>query len=264
MIAGGYSRLLFGLSALLMAMAGWSLARAEVVQSGLLRVDITGAVSPRRLPREGTAPVAVSVGWKISTTDGSEPQKLKTVKIEINRYGVLDLRGLPVCPFSRIQPASTERALANCKTSRVGSGRFAAQVGLEGQEDYVASGKMIVFRGERNGKPLLYGHIYSESPFTISFVIPFEVRKGNHGTYGTSLTAKLPASLRTWGNLTEVDMRLSRSFRYKGRSESFISAGCPTPKGISLTAYSLARTAFGFEDGTHVSSTVSGVCKVRN
>jgi hypothetical protein len=248
---------------LLAASATVGLARAEVAQVGLLRVKVDGNLSPKRLPRIGKAPVTVSVGWQIANTDGSEPQKLKTVAIQINHQGAFDFRGLPACPLAKIQPASTERALRNCRASRVGSGRFSAKVGLEGQERYVSTGKMILFGSEKNGKPVLYGHIYSESPFAISFVIPFEVSEKRKGVYGTSLTAVLPASLRAWGNLTEVSMHLSRNFSFKGERHSFLSAGCPVPKGFGQASFNLAHTNFAFEDGTKVSSTLTGVCKVR-
>jgi hypothetical protein len=208
--------------------------------------------------------VAVSLGWKVATRDGSEPPTLKRLKIEINRNGILDPTGLPVCPYSKIQPASTERALRNCRSSLVGRGSFAALVGIEGQQSYVSKGKMVVFNSERGGKPVLFGQIYSARPFSNSFVIIFKVSKAKQGRYGTTLSAVLPASLRTWGNLTEIRMRLARKFRFQGQRKSFLSANCPTPKGISSAFFSLARTSFTFEGGPRLSSTLIDKCKVRH
>jgi hypothetical protein len=257
------SKLAVVLTLLVLALVGATVARAQTEIIGNLQVAVTASISPKKLPREGRAPVAVSVGWKVATTDGTLPPQLKKLQIEINRNGILDPTGLPVCPYDKIQPASTSRALKNCRSSLVGKGSFAAIVGLEGQENYVAKGKMVVFNSEKGGKPVLFGQIYSAYPFANSFVITFKVSKAKKGPYGTSLTAALPHTLLAWGNLTEIQMRLSRKYGYEGEKRSFLTANCPTPKGVGIASFSLARTNFAFVDGQKVSSTLTDDCKVR-
>jgi hypothetical protein len=250
-------------AAILMALALNGLAAAETSLLGNLELNVTANLSPKRLPREGRSPVAVSIGWKIASTDESKPPVLETVKIAINRHGVLDVAGLPSCPYEKIHPASTGRALANCRSALVGRGTFSALVGLEGQESYLSQGTMLIFNGTRGQQPVLFGHIYTGTPFAASFVIVFKVTTRTHGTYGTTLTAKLPANLRKWGNLTEVEMRLSRTFARDGRKQSFLSAGCPALEGASLAVFSLAKTTFRFDNATGISSTLPGTCRVR-
>lgn len=249
----------------LAALAGAGLASAETRSEikGNLLMTTSATLSPHRLPREGRAPVAVTLGWKVATTDGSQPPTLKELKIEINRNGILDPTGLPVCPYDKIQPASTSRALRNCRSSLVGRGSFAALVGIEGQESYIAKGKMVVFNSEKGGKPVLFGQIYSAKPFSSSFVIVFEVSHARKGAYGTTLNAKLPATLRAWGNLTEIEMRLARKYHFQGKRKSFLSANCPTPKGVPIASFKLARTSFSFERGPKLSSTLTDECRVR-
>jgi hypothetical protein len=240
------------------------IAQGETQKVGNMLVTVSAKLAPNTLPRTDRAPVAVSVGWKITSTDGSPPSTLKTVKIQINSNGILNATGLPTCPYSRIQPASTHRALSNCRASLVGTGTFAAQVGLEGQENYVAKGRMVVFNSVEHHKPVLYGQIYTGYPFAASFVIVFKVSKSRKGTFGTTLSATLPVSLRDWGNLTEVNMRLSRKFSYRGRRRSFLTASCPTPKGFGGAPFRLARTSFAFENGRRTTSTLTETCKVRH
>jgi hypothetical protein len=249
--------------ACLAVFAGSALAGAETVQNGNLRLSVEGDLSPKKLPREGTAPIAVSVGWMIATSDGAPPPKLKTLKIEINRAGKFDLTGLPTCPFDKIQPATSSRALANCRSALVGRGHFSAQVSLAGQESYVAEGQMLVFNGLQGKKPVLLGQIYSAYPFANSFVITFKMGKIGKGRYGTALTATLPPSLKAWGSLTEIQMKLSRTFNYEGRKHSFLSAGCPAPKGFPSVNFPLARTSFGFYAAAAQSLTLTRGCKVR-
>ena len=236
---------------------------SEVTQKGSLRVNLDGKLSPSKLPREGTAPIAVSVGWKVSSTDGSALPKLKRLRIEINRHGHFDSTGLPTCPYDRIQPASSSRALANCRSGLVGQGSFNAEIALKGQEPYATKGRLLVFNGKSGGKPVLFGQIYSPYPFATSFVIVFEVQKIGKGTYGTALSATLPKALSSWGNLTGIEMRLSRRYSVRGKRRSYISAGCPAPKGFAQVSFPLARASMGFGDGRTLTSTLTRSCRVR-
>jgi hypothetical protein len=238
---------------------------STITQSDNLRVSVEGKLSPKKLPREGDAPISVSVGWQIETTDGTPPPRLKMLEIQINRHGRFSYAGLPTCPYAKIQPATTQRALQNCRSALVGRGSFSAEIALKGQEGeaYEANGKLLVFNGENEGKPVLFGQIYSPRPFATSFVITFAVKRQRKGTYGTSLAATLPKALRSWGNLTAIEMKLERRYGFKGKQRSYISAGCPAPKGFGLASFRLARTEFSFNGGKELSSTVVGDCRVR-
>jgi hypothetical protein len=243
--------------------AGAAGAAAELVQSGTLRIAVSGKLSPHRLPRNGSVPIAVSVGGLISATDGSLPPQLKSLRIELNRHGQLDTVGLPSCRIAQIQPASTARALAACRPSLVGQGSFSVDVVLGSQEPYPTSGRLLVFNATYKGRPALLGQIYSAHPFTSSFVIPFVIHEIGRGPYGTALSATLPRALTSWGHVTGIAMKLSRRYSYKGRAHSFISAGCPAPKGFPGTLFSLARTTFGFAEGKKLASTLTRSCTVR-
>jgi DNA-binding beta-propeller fold protein YncE len=245
------------------AAAGPPATASGTIQRDSLRLTLGGELSPRKLPRSGDAPIAVSVGWSIATTDGSAVPKLRKLRVEINRHGRFDSTGLPVCPVNRIQPASSSRALAACRPALVGKGTFTAEVALRGQEAYAAQGRLLVFNGQSHGRPVLLGQIYSPHPFPTSFVIPFAVKKLAHGTYGTALDATLPKSLAAWGNLTGIEMTLSRRYGFGGKRHSYISAGCPAPKGFSKATFALARTSFDFGAGTKLSSAFTSTCRAR-
>jgi hypothetical protein len=237
--------------------------QAEVVQKGPLRVSVSGELSPRKLPRQGAAPIAVSVGGEISRTGGGLPPQLRTLRIELNRDGRVQTAGLPVCLTAQIQPASTARALRACRSALVGRGSFAVDVVLAGQDPYRATGQLLVFNGRHEGRPALLGQIYSARPFSTSFVIPFAIEAGKgRGRYGTVLRASLPRAMGEWGHVRELSMRLHRRYRHRGRWRSFISAGCPAPKGFPGAVFSLARTTFGFAGGRKLTSTLNRSCTV--
>lgn len=256
-------RLAIGLAVALALLAGAVCAHAVVTQKGNLRLTVTGDLSPNALPRSGTAPIAASVAWEIASADGSPVPKLNRLRVEINRQGRFDYRGLPTCPYARIHPASSARALANCRAALVGKGSFTAIVALEGQEEYPARGRLLIFNGKRAGKPVLLGQIYAPHPFPTSFVITFAVRNLTHGTYGTALDAVVPKELSAWGNLTGVSMTLSRKFRFRGHRHSYLRAGCPAPKGFSTALFSLARTSFVFSGGMKLGSVSPSTCRAK-
>jgi hypothetical protein len=245
----------------LLTLAGAGLARAETVQSGDVRLAVSAKLEPSRLPRSGTSPIAVSFAGHLSTTNGTTPPRLESFQIDINRYGKLDLEGLSVCNSELIMSASSSRALAACRPALVGTGKFSANVQLAGQEPYPAEGRLLVFNGRVHGRPVLLGHIYSAHPFATSFVIPFSIKTIAHGQYGTQLTAVLPASMRGWGTLTGIEMKLSRRYHYHGAAHSFLSAGCPAPKGFPSAVFPLARTSFQFAGGKGLGTTLNRTCK---
>jgi hypothetical protein len=236
---------------------------SEISQKGNLRIKVSGSLSPKRLPRDRAVPISVSVGGEISTTDASPPPQLKTLRIELNRHARLQTAGLPVCEYSQIQPGSSSHALSQCRSSLLGTGSFKANITLAGQEPYPTRGRLLVFNGFRHGKPVLYGHIFSAKPFATSFVIVFDLEKLRKGTYGTALNAPLPKAMDAWGRLTGLEMTLSRRYSYKGSSHSFISSGCPAPKGFTRVPFRLARASFAFGGGTKITSTISGDCTVK-
>ena len=237
-------------------------AQAEVVQRGDLRVTVGAELSPKRLPRTGAAPIAVTVGGQIATTDDGLPPQLKSLRIELNRHGHLETAGLPRCRESQIQPASTASALAACRAALVGQGDFSVDVVLGTQQPYPTKGRLLVFNGTYKGKPALLGHIYSNHPFANSFVIPFAIGTLRHGQFGTVLTAELPRAFVKWGYLTSLTMRLGRSYFHEGRRRSLLSSGCPAPAGFPGATFPLARASFGFST-QKIGVTLTRSCQAR-
>lgn len=236
-------------------------APAEILQHGHVRVRLSGRIAPKKLPRSGRAPIGVEVGGHIETTDGSPAPQLSTMTIELNREGVIDSKGLPRCPYDALEPASSTRAMANCRSALVGKGSFEAEISLTGQESYVARGKLLAFNGRRGGKPVLFAHIYSPQPFATSFVIVFAIKRAAGGRFGSALVANLPRTLSSWGKLTGIEMRLDRRYSAGGKRRSYLSAGCPAPKGLSKVPFPLARTSFEFAGGPTLRGTLTRTCK---
>jgi hypothetical protein len=236
------------------------LTSAEVVQKGGIRVAFEGKLSPRTLPRQGNAPVRVSVGAKISAIADQPPPQLRRISIAINRDGHFDPAGLPVCPLRKIQPSTTADALAACGDSLVGEGHFAANVIFNQQAPYPAAGKIYAFNSSLHGRPAILAHVYGTQPVPPSFTLPFELRPAE-GTYGTVLVASLPEATGNSSYITILSLTLGRSFAH-GKRRSYLSAGCPAPKGFPGASFPFAHASFTFATET-LTSTLTRNCAAR-
>jgi hypothetical protein len=236
-------------------------ALAEVAQKGPVLVSVSGKMVPQSLPRNGEAPVAVSIGGEIDPTEGEVPPQLRRITIAINRHGRLRTRGLPLCRLHQIQPSTSEEALKACRSALVGEGHFAADVQFPTQSPFPSNGEILAFNGRVGGKPAILAHIYGTKPLPTSYVLPFLIHRSN-GTFGTVLEASLPEVTGDWGFVTGVDMTLWRRFGFRGVRESYLSAGCPAPAGFRSAFFALARTSFAFDGGITLTSLLTRRCTV--
>ena len=254
-------RLRMAIAALLAAALVFvSLADAETIQRGGIRVTFDGQITPKRLPRTGTAPVSVAVSTKIASADAADPPQLTRIQIAINANGHLDPTGLPVCEVSDIQPSTTQKALQACPGSQVGEGTFSATVALTRRVAFPASGKLVAFNGTYKGKPAILAHVYGTDPLPTSFTLPFVIG-ATHGTFGTTLTANLPAAEGNF--VTGIELTLHRTFTYRGKAHSYARAGCPAANGFPGAVFPFARATYAFAGGGRLTSTLTRSCEAR-
>lgn len=260
--AGSASAVRTGAAGGASASAAGGASASVVEQRRGVRVSFDGKLTPHVLPRHGTAPVGIVVDAQIGATGGEDPPQLRRITIAINRNGHFSSKGLPACRVDQIQPSSTDGALAACRGSLVGEGRFSANVKLPQQSPFPSAGKVLAFNGKVNGRPAILAHIYGTEPAPTSTVLPFLLRQGR-GTYGTTLEASLPQATGSWGYVTGLRMSLRRRFSYRGHSRSFLSAGCPAPAGFPSAAFPLAKTSFAFAGNLTLDAVLTRTCRAR-
>jgi hypothetical protein len=238
------------------------LASAEVEKNGPVTVSFNGGISPRKLPRSGSAPVGVQMGGKIKSLDQSNPPILKKIILDINRKGVIQTQGLQRCALGRLKNASQAGARKSCADALVGKGSVTSRVSLPEQPAFASTGSMLAFNGRYRGHPAVFAQVSSGAPLPLTYVIVFEVKK-THGTFGTKLIGTLPEIASAYGYITAFNLSLRRVYRYHGKRLSYASAGCPAPKGLNSVQFSLAKVGYQFEDGRKVSATLTRECRVR-
>jgi hypothetical protein len=238
---------------------GLPVAAAEVIQRDGTRVSVEAAISPRRLPRAGAAPIHFSLATKIAATEGSVPPQLRRISIEINRYGHFDPAALPACTYADIQPSNNEGALAACRDSLVGEGSFAAKVLIASQAPFPSVGKVLAFNGRWHGRPAILAHIYGTEPVPTSYTLPFVIDRTSSGHWGTTLSASLPGFTSQWGYVTGIAIYLGHA----AGSRSYLTASCPAPTGFPGATFPLARASLSFVGRKPIAQTLTRSCKAR-
>ncbi len=254
-----------GLVALLGALIGSGFlvggASGETIRQGALQVSFGGSVAPQALPRTGTTPVSVAVQGRVKALSGGPPPSLRRIAIEVNRLGVLDRRGLPVCPAGRLRASSTAAALETCGPALVGEGRVDGVIVLPEQEPTEFGGRVVAFNGRMpNGSPAVLAHLFVPRPAPLAFLLAFRVER-RHGTFGTRLVATVPKQTRQTAHITGFALRLHRTIEAEGERRSYLSAGCPAPAGFGSATFPLLRASYAFVGEQTVSDTLVRTCR---
>jgi len=239
-----------------------SLAHAELVERGNLFVKFQGGIAPTRLPRQANAPISVEVDGTVRTLSGEQPPALRFITIAINRGGRVETKGLPTCQRSSIDAASSAQALAACRGALVGRGRYVAGVAFPEQDAFPLQGQVLAFNAVEDGKRAILAHVYGAKPFPNSRTFVFHIRN-SQGTFGTVLSAALPEALNSNGYLKRIVLNLHRTYTYRGRRHSYLSASCGAPPGFTVGVFPFVRVGMTFSDRRKLSSTLIRTCTVR-
>jgi hypothetical protein len=250
----------FGIALTLVALLAAGPTAAETVQQEGIRLSFRGALEPRALPRSRPVPVRISLRAGIGGADGQPLPQLRHLSIAINRLGHLDAAGLPVCHLNQVQPATTKDALAACRGSLVGTGRFSASVQITEQVPYPSRGRIDAFNGRYHGRPAILLHIYGTKPTPASYTLPLTIGHAR-GNFGIVLSTSLARTTPSAGRVTGLSLRLGRTFTLHGRRHSYLSASCPAPRGSSFASFPFVRARLAFADRA-VALTVRRSCGV--
>jgi hypothetical protein len=253
---------MIALAILAVAILGAAVARGDVVEGANVKATFHGWLTPRALPRSGLAPVTLHMQGALSSVEQGELPRLEKVEIAINRHGKVFTAGLPTCPKRKIQALSSEQALEACRGALIGGGHFEAHILIPAQAPFPAQGKMLAFNSVVHGHHVILAHIYGINPVPTSRVLEMTFQHPSQGSYGTTLSLTLPTISDNWGHVTGFRMNLHRNFSFRGKQRSFISAGCPAPRGFDIAYFKAARGTYFLADGRQLTRVLEGTCRV--
>jgi len=252
------------IAALLLSTLGLlAVAPASAERSGRdgVIVSLGGEIHPDRLPRDGVAPVSLTLRGTIATDHGGELPQLDRIEVAFGARGGLDTAGLSVCPLARLRNATQIQALTRCRGALVGRGTIDAEIPLNPEEPLEAHAGVLAFNGRSHGRPAVWVHAYSAAP-PVSFVLPFYVRRVDDGAYGMLLRAPVADALGPWPRLRSFRIELGRRYLAHGVRHSYLSAGCPLPPRFHVFSFPLARATYTFAPRPTLTTTHLSRCRV--
>jgi hypothetical protein len=242
----------------LLAGLGAGSAHGERHQQGNVIVSLRGGFAPVKLPRHEPAPVKVHLEGSLATADGQTLPRVTEIELGLPVQGVINTRGLPTCPLSRLRDTTPKQALQVCEGALVGSGKIEADVLLPDQAPFRIHADLLAFNGKLGGQRAVFLHAFALKQLTV-VVLPFLISHVN-GRFGTKLAAALSPELGPWPHFARFDMTFARQFLYRGKRYSYISAACPIPPSLNTGYFSFAQSTYTLEDGSKVGTGITRSC----
>ena len=120
---------------------------------------------------------------------------------------------------------------------------------------YTEPTKVTAFNGvPQGGKPVVLLHAYGTSPVQTTLVIVGTVTNLNKEGFGPRLDVTIPPLAGGVGVITDFQVKINKTWIYKGQKMSFVTAKCPASKKLKY------RGAFTYKDGTTIEATHSQPC----
>lgn len=255
-------RPLFALAASVAALAvlvagGTAMAgdKPVTVEAGNLVFTFNGGFSPKALPKKTMAPITLTASGKIATKDGSHPPALKEAIVETDKNGAVFVKGLPVCKSGQLQSRTTTAAKKACPKAIIGGGNTQVEVQFPEQRPIPVSSALTVFNGgQKGGTTTFYIHAFFSAPVSGAIVTTVKIKKTNRGRYGLKSVATIPKIANGAGSVKSFNLKIGKTYTYKGKKVSVLSAKCTDGK---LQAFATSV----FADGTKASAGIVRTCR---
>jgi hypothetical protein len=219
------------IAALALGWASLASATQTTLRAGNLILTFGGNVTPKKLPRAKFAPVGARVFGKIKTSDGSHPSAFREAIFDIDKNVLIDSSGLPSCRPGQLEARDTKAAKRACGKTLVGSGTADIEIAFPEQTPIKVASPLLVFNGgTRGGKTKLLIHTFITVPAPTAVVTQITLKKVHKGRFGLHGIAKVPVVAGGSGSALDFSFKLKRTYQFKGKKRSLLTARCPDGK----------------------------------
>lgn len=242
------------LAALVAGGAALAGAKPVTVEAGNLVFTFDGGFAPKALPKNELAPITLTASGKIRSKDGTHPPALKEAIVETDKNGAVFVKGLPVCKSGQLQSRTTADAKKACPKAIIGTGRTSVEVEFPEQRPIPVDSALTVFNGgQSGGTTTFYIHAFFSAPVSGAIVTTVKIKKISRGRYGLKSVATIPKIANGSGSVTSFDLKIGKTYTYKGKKVSVLSAKCADGK-LQAFANSI------FSDGTKAAAGIVRTC----
>lgn len=203
-------------------------AASTTIVAGNLVLKFGGSAAPKKLPKRQFAPVALNVNGKITTRDGSHPPAFREAVVDIDKNGMVNAKGVPVCKGGKLEARTTAAAKRVCGRAIVGKGQANIEIAFPEQRPIKVFSPLTIFNGGvRGGKTTMYVHAYITVPVPSAVVTTLKIKKIRKGRYGLNTVARIPVVAGGSGSALDFQFRIKRLFTFRGKRQSYLKARCP-------------------------------------
>jgi hypothetical protein len=212
-------------------------------------------IAPKKLSKKTQTPISLNVQTKTTSTTNptGTPIPANRAILDFDKDARIFTKGYPTCDENKIQNTSTEEAEQACKKAKIGSGIAHALLPV-GKKVFTVEQTITAFNGKpQGGRPVVLLHAYGTNPVTVAIVLVGKVSNFNKEGYGPRLDVNIPPLAGGAGALTDFQTKIKKTFSFKGKKRSYVSASCPDKK-------LKARGKFVFADGESLTPKVQQKC----
>lgn len=217
--------------------------------------SIEASVSAKALYKKTSSPATLSVDVKTGSTTAANgvPSPAVHDVIDFDQNLSLATKGLPTCNAAKLQNTTTEAAEAACGNAIIGKGSAITLIPLGTL--FTEPVTVTAFNGApQGGKPVVLLHSYGVAPVQTTLILTGVVSNYNKEGYGPRLDVTIPPLAGGYGAITDFKVKINKSWTYKGKKMSFVSAKCPASKKLKY------RGAFTYKDGTTIDASTTQAC----
>jgi hypothetical protein len=243
--------------------AGFAIAAAAAgaVQSPVLQgadgntQSIAVSITPTKASKKKASPATLDVTTATGRPSDPNGVPVPAVRaiVDFPKDVTLFSKGYPTCDPTVLQNTSTEVALEACKKAQIGSGTASALLPV-GTKVFPVAQTVTAFNGvPQGGKPSIVLHAYGTTPTQTTLVLVGTVTRLNKEGFGPRLDINVPLLAGGTGALTGFHVKIFKTFSYKGKKRSYVSAVCSSKKWKS-------RGQFIFKDGESLTPGLTQKC----
>jgi hypothetical protein len=225
-----------------------------VVHAGNLVFTFNGGFSPKALSKTKQTPITLSASGTIGTANGTHPPALKETIVETDKNGAVNVTGLATCTDGQLEARDTTAAKKACPDAIIGSGQTTVEVEFAEQPKFSAKGPLVIFNGgTKGGVTTFFIHAYVAVPAPTAIVTTLKITKVHNGRYGLKTIATIPKIAGGSGSVTSFNLKINRTYTYKGKKQSVLTAKCPD-------GHLNAKAKAIFSDGTSAIGSIVRTC----
>lgn len=215
-------------------------------EAGNIVASDHGRIWPDKLPRHEQAPATGQIHARFSTRDGSHLPAVKQLTIDFDRTLQVNAEGLPTCSAADLTARTTAVVKRVCADAIVGSGSGEVEIAFPEQAPIVAKSPLIAFNGGvHGGTTVVFVHSYINVPTPTAVVAEARITAIDQSHYGMHTVTRIPPIAGGAGSVTRVDMSFGRTFSFRGKQQSFLTASCPSGRYF-------IQGQLDFDDGTNL------------